>query len=80
MGKLPTIKIVSNKKDGTKVFQDGQEIKLVVAYELFQDDPTKMPIIRLDILAPEVEAILEECEREDRTVNVEVAKKEPTVF
>ena len=75
MAKKHKIKIVSNKMHGTKIYQGDKEILAVVGYELFQNDPTKMPIIRLDILAPEVEAILEECEREDTIIKVTTDKE-----
>lgn len=56
------IKIVSNRKEGTKIYQDDTEIKLVVGYELSQNDKDRMPILKLELLAPEVELEIEECE------------------
>ena len=82
MKTLPKIRIVSSKKDGTKIYQDDVEINLVVGYELAQENAMQMPIIKLEILAPIVEVDMEECEVEETIVEAteENTKKEIEIF
>lgn len=68
MKTLPKIRITSSKKEGTKVYQDDVEIKYVVSYQIYQDDPNKMPMVNLEVLAPVVEIELEEAEVIEETV------------